>query len=228
VNVPGYISDREEYMVVRGGRNGAYRFYITDREMNILQGLFPFDTVGLSGFERFYMTQVDTVVGSGDDGAFLNLQKEDTLYRITKRGAVPEAILYKGRYRLPAEPLVIMFNQGDVEPGVFKYISGVTVRTIGDYYLMEYVMIAGQASQIWNRSERRLVAHSDSRDGLDKHGLKILVPLPGGGTLTAKRPEFFIGEDRIGLVVNALDAVGAIEGVKETDNPIIVIATLKK
>jgi hypothetical protein len=223
IDLPRIIAD--DYMVVRGSPESTHLYYITDRDMNIRQGLFPIDTNGLTRFERMGLTQL-VGIGSNGNGALVNPVREDTLYRVTGQGMTPEAILKKGQYRLPPKPIFPIFDRFD--SNVFTFLLQSNVTALGEYYIIDQWMDSGRAAQLWSKSDGQLVAYSDSRNGFSNFGLKMIVTLPSGGIVTANASSFLIENDMLAFTLNAIDAVEGIKGVKEDDNPVIVIAKLKK
>jgi hypothetical protein len=222
IELPRFIGD--DYMIVRGRPEGTHRLYITDLEGNIERGIFPIDTI-YTGNDRVALVQLVSVsrTGGGEDGgALVNMTRGDTLYRVDRSGIpVPGAILNKGRYKMPDKPIFPNFT--GLAPNVFHYINHANVNAVGDYRLIEYLMITGRALQIFDRNGR-LLAHTDSRDGFDEMGFRFVFPA-GGEALVSS---FHYGKGEIGFVIDALHAAGSIEGIKEDSNPVIVIATLKK
>jgi hypothetical protein len=217
VELPRFIGD--DYMVMRGHRKSAHRLHITDRDMNILQGLFPMDTT-LNEMDRFSLTQ-QVCVGFDGGGALVNLAAQDTLYRVTGRGMIPEAILKKGRYRRPEEFFAI--DPAEIDPAAPRYMMSSTVKSPGSgYYFIDYLLDSGRAVQVWSR-ERGLVSHSDNRDGFDKFGFRFVFP----SGVETRVSSFHFDGDTVAFVVDAVNAVGAVESLREDDNPVIVIATLK-
>lgn len=213
-DIPRFIAD--DYMVVRGDGEGDHRLYITDRNMNTPQGLFTMDTTVFDRSKRKVLA-LQVAVGSGGNEALVNLAKEDTLYRVTKWGITPEAILHKGRYRLPKEPLVTV-----VTPDTPTYFTSTIVNSSSDYYFITN-LILGRIMEIWNKADGQLIAHSDSRDGFDKFGFRFVFPT-GGETRVSS---FHHDGDTLAFIVDAVNTVDKVEGVKETDNPVIVVAKLK-
>jgi hypothetical protein len=213
--LPRFIGN--DHMVVRGSRGSSHRLYITDRDMNIMQGLFPVDTTVFDRNERQILT-LQTAVGSDGDTALVNLAKEDTLYRVTKREMTPEAVLHKGRYRLPREPLMVVFTPDMPD----TYFSSTIVNSVGNYYFIRH-LILGQIVQIWEKSAGRLMAHSDSRDGREKFGFRFIFP----SGMETRVSSFHFDGDNMAFVIDAVNAAGAIEGLQEDDNPVIIVAKLK-
>ena len=208
----------DDFMVMRGTRDGAYLHYVTDRDMNILQGLYPMDT-SLSEMDRYGLTQ-QVNVGSGGDAALVGLVTDDTLYRVDRRTVTPEAILHRGRYRRPEGFFVI--RPEDIDRANPKYLMSTNVSAFGGgLYFVNCLTDAGLAIQLWHK-DGRLIAHSDSRTGFEDYGFRFTFP--SGGEVRVST--FHIADDAISFMVDAVHA--GIEGVEETDNPVIVVAKLKK
>jgi hypothetical protein len=214
VELPRFIAD--DYMVVRGRREGLYRHYVTDRDMNIIRGIFPMDG-SLSEVDRFGLTQ-QVGVGSDGEAALINLATDDTLYRVTGSGMTPEAILRKGQYRRPREPIIQITT-----PDSPVYFISTSVNSAGDYYFIRHLVL-GQIMEIWDRSRGRLVAHTDSRDGWDNFGFRFAFP----SGVESRVSSFHFDGDTVAFVIDAVNAVGAVEDLQEDDNPVIVVAKLKK
>jgi hypothetical protein len=218
VGSPLFISD--DYMVTRGRPEGAFRLYITDRDMNIQRGLFPMDSAAYSSMERFSWIR-QTSVGSGGDAALVNIPTNDTLYRVTKLGTTPELIIDRGAYRMDEEDMFLVMTPPS-DPFDLPKLRSTSVSSAGDYYFVRH-MVLGFIQEIWSKRDNRLVARTDSRYGFDQYGFRFAFP-SGATTLISS---LHVKGDTVAFVVDAIDAVGSIEGVQEDDNPVIIVAKLK-
>jgi hypothetical protein len=219
VGSPLFIAD--DYMIVRGRPEGAFRLYITDREMDIQKGLFPMDNTIYSEMERNLLIR-QTTVGFDGDAALINLPTCDTVYRVTKQGVTPELIVDKGGYRMTDDDVFSLYDPTS-NPFEYHKLRSTTVRAAGDYYFVQH-MVFGLIQEIWSKSDCRLVARTDSRYDSEQYGFKFAFPT-GVTTLVST---LFIDGDTMGFVVPAVAIAGSVDGVQEDDNPVIVIGKLKK
>jgi hypothetical protein len=210
VELPRFFGS--DYMLMRGARRGNHRLWITDRDMNILHGLFPMDTT-LTESDRLALTMQVGVGSAGGDEALVGIITGDTLYRVNKREVTPEAILHKGQYRRSEEPIFQITT-----PDSPHYFISTQVDAAGDYYFMRHITTKMLALEIWDKSGG-LIAHIDSREG-------FRFAFPSGGETRVSW--LHVSGDTVAFVVDAIDAAGSVEGVQEDDNPVIVVAKLKK
>lgn len=213
LGLPMFVADN--HIVVRGRADGAFRLLVTDRDMNVVRGLFPMDTT-LTELDRSWLKEL---VGDGSDGeeALVNLSTEDTLYRVTKRGLTPEMILHRGQYRRAAEPII-----QEISPDMPETFTQTRVNVFGDYLFIRQ-MVQGLILQALDRERGVVIAHTDIRDGIEQYGFRFVFP-SGGET----RVSGWLTEgDTMAFTVDAIHIAGAVDGVKEDDNPVIVIAKLK-
>ncbi len=209
-----------DHMVATGRPGSDFICFVTDREGNIFQGFFPVDHT-LSQSEYYNLTDQVGIGSAGGEGTLINLAQSDTLYHVDRQGMTPEAILLKGRYRRPEES--VDFDPEKSDPANPRYMMSTSVSSIGnDHYLVQHVTESGLIAQIWNR-QGSILAHTDTSDGIPRLGFRF--SFPNGGTVLV--PVFLSDGERVGFVIDAVHAVDSIEGIKEDDNPVIVIAKLK-
>lgn len=207
-----------DYMITASRGKDLHRVFITDRDMNIKYRLFPMDP-DLSEIDREELARQVTSGKDGDD-VLLNFGKEDTLYHVDKHGSVVrEAILYKGKYRLPRKPIMVVFDDMKTQ-----YIHNTLVNAFGDYYFID-LYIFGLVKGIWSKADGRLLASSDSREvGFDNVGFPII--LPSGKKVVVSN--YYVEGDTMAFLVDASDINDDTNGIEDDDNPVIVVTRLKK
>ena len=206
----------KNYFVMRGNMHKTtdYKVYITDKDLNVGKGLFPLGPVS-SGFERMVLLNQFSA-NINQDMAIVNFAQQDTVFSITDQGAAPLFILNKGAYRLPEES-----GKSFQDPSV-PYIQNVSLAILPKHYLIRYMLSGTLFDEVWGRADNRLVARFSIENG--EAGYPLV--LPSGKTIRV--PQSSVSGNTVGLLVPAYQLVGEIEGIREDDNPVIVVVDLKK
>ena len=203
---PVFISNDYIVFGVALGSKSPYKIYVTDNELNIVQRLFPTDTT-INNLHRVSNTL-------NRDMALIDPDEDnETVFRITDKGAEPLFVLSAGSYRLaPNQSDAPITRDGVVNPN----ITFLAVGSFQNYYLVRYIRGERKVNlELWSKVDNRIV----SRDS-------FMLTLPSGKSILLSPS--YISEDTIVSFIQSVDVAGEIEGVDEFDNPIIVHIKLKK
>jgi len=151
-------------------------------------------------------------------GAIFHDIFNDTLYRVRSHREITPHLLFK-RGALSPRP------EDKIDAGAKRkqvYING--MMESGDYVFLRYDYDDKTWQDIWSKHTGSLVLHAEGRRDLPD--FNIPYELPDGRVIDLQ--VVYADRDNLYCVLRALDACRLLPGVKEDDNPVIVIAKLKK
>ena len=105
-----------------------------------------------------------------------------------------------------------------------KQIYLTSVMESGDHVFLEYTYDDKRWCDVWSKSDGNCLLHTNPENGMDN--LYLPFSLPNGDVVELQIA--YADKDNIYCVMEALDACKFLPGVKEDDNPVIVVAKLKK
>lgn len=216
INSPLLIKDN--YMVCRGNPESPYQLYITDNDLNIRQSLCPFDST-LTIWEKA-ATHLQTNRCNNMDMLLFNHAPSDSVFTVTDKGLTPLFILKKGKYAIPSTEVKNFINlvkQGD------PHILSLQIHSIPGYYLICYLQNQQYREEIWRKSDNQIISRFIS--GNNEYGYP--VTLPSGKTIRVSSSNMYNKGNKIALFIPAEDVTGEIEGVKEDDNPVLLIMDIE-
>ena len=145
-----------------------------------------------------------------------NHATSDSVFSVTDKGLIPQFILNKGKNTIPADEVkkfLELLQQGS------PYILQLNIYSLPGYYLISYARNKQGIEEIWSKSDNRLV----SRFFNTKEEVGIPFILPSGKKIRIADYSLYANGNRIALFIPAEDLVGDIEGVKEDDNPVLLL-----
>ncbi|WP_158582116.1 6-bladed beta-propeller [Parabacteroides sp. AF48-14] len=205
---------KEDYVICRGTSEAPNQLYITDKNLNILQRLCPFDTSWT--IREKAVTILQTSRCKNRDILLFNHATSDSVFSVTDKGLIPQFILNKGKNTIPADEVkkfLELLQQGS------PYILQLNIYSLPGYYLISYARNKQGIEEIWSKSDNRLV----SRFFNTKEEVGIPFILPSGKKIRIADYSLYTNGNRIALFIPAEDLVGEIEGVKEDDNPVLLL-----
>lgn len=217
INTPLLVTS--DYALVKGEDSKSdCKLYITDKEFNIEKGLFPLD-VSLTDKERLCLIwQLNFC--RNRDLAIVHFADEDTVFSVTKKGAIPICIMNKGQYKLPHEKAKELQK---LTPEGSPYVRTMGLSLISGYYVVSYMFKNKLYNEIWDKVDNRLISRFSNEGG--KSGIPFR--LPNGNKTWIDTRSLYIDANTIAFSINAYTASeGGVPGVDEDGNPVLVIIEL--
>lgn len=216
IGMPILVSDN--YMVARGREETDHKLYITDKDLNIQERLFPIDTA-LTEMERLCLAgQINFC--RNRDLAVVNFANEDTVFAVTEEGVQPLCIFEKGEYGLPEEEATKMM---EMTPQGSPYIRTMWLSSVPDYYLITYMLKNVFYDEVWSKADNRIVARFSNENG--EWGIPFC--LPSGKKIRLNSRSLYINGNIVAAFIDAATAAeGEVVGVDEDDNPVLVVMEL--
>lgn len=212
ISTPILISDN--YIVARGGGYSDHKLYITDKEANIKQRLFPMDTTLTEMNCMLLASQINFC--KNRDLAVVNFADEDIVFTVTQRGAEPLCIFNKGKYKLPYSDLMLT-TQGS------PYMRTMWISSIPNYYLITYMLKNVFYDEIWSKADTQIKSRVPNKAGAG--GFQFV--LPSGKKIRFNSRSLYIHGNTVATYIDAVTASEAgVPGVSEDDNPVLVIMEL--
>ncbi len=216
ITTPLFISNN--YTVAKGQNDAPYRLYITDKELNIREGMFPADT-SLTEMERMCMTWQLNFCRNRDQ-AIVHYVNEDTVFTVNGTGLQPLCIFKKGEYKLPEEeakkPMEMTTNGS-------PYIRSMWLSSVPGYYLIAYLRENHFFYEVWDQTNNEIISRFSNEKG--EWGLPLCLP-SGKKVRIDTRNIYINGNTVISYIDAATAAEGKVPGVNEDDNPVLVVMEL--
>lgn len=212
INFPLLI--KENYMICRGNPESPYQLYITDNDLNIQQRLCPLDSTLTTWEKAAIVLQTNRSINK--DVLIFNHATSDSVFTVTDKGFSPLFILKKGDYTIPQAELknfINLIKQGD------PHILALRIHSIPGYYLIAYNRNKQFIEEIWRESDCQIISRFFNTN--DEFGYPFT--LPSGKTIRINTTGMYKVGNTIALFIPAEDAAGEIPGVKEDDNPVLLI-----
>lgn len=204
-----------DYIVARTNEEDKYMLCITDKNLNIKDKIFPVDTSNTLSERLSLIWQLNR--SRNRDMAILNYANKDTVFSVTEDGLTPVSVFYKGKYRLPDEKAK---NPGmESEP----YFKTMEISSLPNHYLISFVFNNVFYDEIWNKETCKIVSRFSNEDG--KFGFPF--SLPSGEKIRIPTRNLYINKNIVAFSISAdIVANEKISGVKDDDNPVLVILEL--
>jgi hypothetical protein len=148
----------------------------------------------------------------------------DTLYRIKSRREITPHLMFR-RGALSPHPEDAQNTEKKKKQVYFNTL----IESDNHIFLSYYYGGDKMWCDLWSKRDGSLLLHTTPQDPQNtRYAKMIYVPfaLPGGEKVDLQ--VVFADKDKIYCVLEALDACKFLPGVNEDDNPVIVIAKLKK
>lgn len=142
----------------------------------------------------------------------------DTLYRVkSHREITPHLVFRRGRYMPDPDDTHNVENKRRQ-----AYIMG--LMESGDHVFISYTIGDKTWRDVWSKSDGSLMLHTEPT--LRNYPFDLFVPyaLPDGSIIDLQ--VVYADRDRVYCVLEALDACKFLPGVREDDNPVILVAKL--
>lgn len=142
----------------------------------------------------------------------------DSVFYLTDQGKEPCFILKKGKYKLPPQEVKNFMKL----PKGHSYLLGLNLGILPNHYLILYTWHDKTWEEIWSRETNQIISRSEMtrRDQYESaRGIPFTLP---SGNKVKLRPDYISGHT-IAFMMPADEVAGKIEGVKEDDNPVLLI-----
>lgn len=213
INTPLLISD--DYTVSVGQSDAAYKLYITDKDLNIRENLFPVDT-SRTEMERLFLIRQQNYCRNRDR-IIVHYVNEDTVYAVDRTGLQPLCIFRKGASKLPDDEAC---KPMEITPQGSPYIRSMWLSAIPGYFLITYMRENHLFYEVWSQKDQQIISRFSNEDG--KWGLPLR--LPSGQTVRIDTRRLYIKDNILAASIDASTAAeGKVAGVHEDDNPVLVV-----
>lgn len=203
-------------MIGRGNPDGSAQLYITDNNLENIQPICSFDSSFTPRQKAaIHLTSARTV---NKDLYLLNRAMDDSVFSITDKGKEPYFILNKGKYKLPADEVPNFMKLPKDHP----YITSLTFGILPEYYYITYNWHNKFWGEIWSRKTNQILSRIElTRNNQYENMRGIPYILPSGKKV--KLFPNFISGNTIAFFIPAEEIAGEIPGVKEDDNPVLLV-----
>ena len=207
--IPKFMS--EQYSVFLGMPNTEYQVAVGDTSLQIHNRYVylgkEYDPIKRSAI------QLLTARCQNKDMFLLYRPMCDTIYQVTDTLLLPQAILKRGKYDLQETDLG-RFMTGAVK--TMDVLMWPIISSVSDYCLLDYTWKQERRSEIWNRKSAHIVSRVANKKGFPYR-------LPSGKMITLYSDKLYIQGNIVIVPIDAEELVGEIEGIKEDDNPVLLV-----
>ena len=217
INRPVYINN--EKIIVRGTTNSPYEYMVYDHEFNLIKQLCPQDTTLTAG-ERAAIFLLKSRC-KNIDTHLVNNSWSDSVFTLTTDTLAPLFILRKGNYALPKEEtskFIKLMRKPEGDP----HILHLHIHSLPKHYLIQYIRNNQSVMELWDKKSNEIISRSFMQKG--QPGIPFI--LPTGKKVYPSLWTIYINRNTVCLFIPAEDATGEIPGVKEEDNPVLLLMEL--
>lgn len=217
INLPVYIDN--EKIIVSGTIESPFEYMIYDHDLNLIKQLCPRDTT-LSPWERSAI-HLQKSRCNNVDTHIVNYSWSDSVFTLTADTLQPLFILRKGEYALPEEE-TSKFIELMRKPNGDPHILRLHIHSLPAHYLIQYIRNNQSVMELWGKKSNEII----SRFFVKKEQPGIPFVLPTGKKVYPSLWTIYIDGNTVCLFIPAEEAAGEIPGVKEDDNPVLLLMEL--
>lgn len=219
----GQISriDKDGRIYMRNSSEANSFVSILDRDWEVQQEFFPFDS--LMTERQINCIKIMSNRSNTNDLSLLNQPSSDTVFSITKEGALPVCIVKKGIHALTLAECENFLKLPDNN----NYLTYTSIDIFPPYLLFRYRWQGKFTVDLWDMEKQKKIGVADLVQP------DMFTGLIGGFNYTTESgkqicllPDY-ITKERLAFLIPAEKCVGEIVGVKEDDNPVLMIMELK-
>lgn len=192
--------------------------------------IYTFSNSNIFPKSRFTLTTNESHFYHYKSNLFFKENYNDTIYRVGKEGLISEIILYTGKYKKPYESKWWAIAQEHN----FEFITPFDIIETDSYVFFKFYFKAKRRFGVYEKEKKQLKI-TDFEEGIsnDIDGFIPFIPMgiSDKGELIGKIDAYIIKQwftDNPTKATNLPIQLQKLKSVKETDNPIIVIANIKK
>ncbi|WP_102407418.1 6-bladed beta-propeller [Parabacteroides bouchesdurhonensis] len=159
------------------------------------------------------------------DKFLINEASNDTVYEINSSCIKPFCIIKKENHAIPVSQIDNFLKL----PPENDYILYSTIDAFSSYMLYRYLYKGVSKIELWSSESNEKIANSELR----RSGSDLRSPLKGGfkfefntGNSINILPSY-VSDSRLAFLIPAEECLNEIEGVKEDDNPLLLLIDLK-
>lgn len=217
INLPVYIDNQK--IIARGTTESPFEYMICDHDFNIIKQLCPRDTTltpreqSAIHLQKCRCNNIDTHI--------VNYSWSDSVFTLTADTLQPLFILRKGNYALPKEEtskFIELMRKPEGDPHILR----LHIHSLPEHYLIQYIRNNQSVMELWNKKSNEIISRSFMQKG--QPGIPFI--LPTGKKVYPSLWTIYINRNTVCLFIPAEDAAGEIPGVKEEDNPVLLLMEL--
>ncbi|WP_288206651.1 6-bladed beta-propeller [uncultured Parabacteroides sp.] len=214
-----HFVDKEGVMYTRGTNDGYALISALNENLEVDKKLFLFDSIATP--RKRTATTLTCARSETRDAYILNRAWEDTVFVIENKMAVPFCVLNKSSHALP-EKEVENFLKLPPENDYFIYTG---INLFSSYLHYRYLFQGNFYSEIWDiESQTKIVSRSRKlNDSNEEDGCKYVFD--SGKTL--RLIPYAYEKKRLIFFIPAEKCMSEFKGMKEDDNPVLMIMDLK-
>lgn len=213
--------DANNKIYTKNGPDTKSLVSVLNQDYTIEQQFFMFDTTATE--RRKACISLNIARSNTADKYLINRSFDDTLYIINNSILNPICILNKGPYILSEEESENFMKL----PSDNNFITYTSLDMFSSFVLYRYYWHGDFSLQLWNWEKEEIIGKAELNKPNQYSGLV------GGfnyvfhsGKKTRIIPNY-VTDSCLGFLIPAEDCVGEIKGVKEDDNPVLMMIKLK-
>lgn len=211
------MKDKYGYYTRNGGTSSAL-VSVLDNNFNTKKTYFEFDST-LQDYERsgYYIMSTKSTT---KDKYLVNKANDDTVYTITYDSIKPFCVIIKETHALPNN-LCETFLKIPPRNDYFTYTS---IDAFSSYIIFRYLWQERFKAELWNTQSEKKIATADLVQKSDLEGGFKFV-FESGNSINILPAH--VTDRRLVFLVKAEKCIDGIPGVREEDDPVLIIINLK-
>ena len=208
--------DPEGTVYTKNGPDANSLISVLDGEWKINKSYFPYDSTATDRYKAgFYLTCNRT---NTRDKYVINPPLVDTLYSVSKSGVNPMLILKKENHVLTSD---ILYESIMKLPPNNDFLTYTTLDMFSSFVYYRYLWQGKFSAQLWNYEKGKMIGKVDLET--DRYGFNYVFD---SGNKVRISP-IYVTDKCLAFMIPAEKCVGEIDGVKEDDNPVLMVMKLK-
>ena len=217
-----HYRDENGFLYTKNGDESNFQVSVLGMNLEVKSNFLSFDSLASS--KRKTVIFLNTARSNTVDKYIINRSFSDTVFVVKDDGLRPICVLNKGRHALSEVESENFLRL----PKANDYLMYTNIDVFSHYLKYSYMWQGKGVIELWDLSTQKKIASSERSmvDPAEKdkpHGLNFVFD--SGNTI--KISPIYVTQSRLAFFLPAEDCVGEVEGVKEDDNPVLLVLDLK-
>ncbi len=208
-----------DYTYINNTSDGSSLISVLDKDYKTVGQYFDFDSTATAWdktFIAYFLARSNTT-----DKYLINRSFDDTVYVLDNAKLLPVCVLNKGTHSLPKEEVAKFMEIITTDN---NYFTSTNVNVFSSYLFYTYLCQGEIYYDLWNMdNQTKIAAAKCPKKERGTAGFKLLLD---SGKELSLFPRYFTDKYLL-FFIPASDYMDEIQGMKEDDNPVLLVMELK-